>query len=198
MLETGRLAYIYLLGVYLGDGHISQHPRTTGLSISLDPRYPEVIGEIVRAIETVAGREPSRRDRSTRLGEATVVTSYAPFWPQLFPQHGPGKKHRRPIDLAPWQAAMTKQHPGNLIRGLIHSDGSRCVNRFRTPLPSGRTAAYAYPRYFFTNYSEDIQRIFCEHCALLGIRWTRSSRKNISVANRESVATLDALVGPKR
>jgi hypothetical protein len=49
------------------------------------------------------------------------------------------------------------------IRGLIHSDGSGVINRFETLLPSGRVAQYAYPRCFFTNYSADIRRIFCEH-----------------------------------
>jgi hypothetical protein len=81
---------------------------------------------------------------------------------------------------------------------LIHSDGSRVVNRFKTELPSGRVAAYAYVRYFFTNYSDDIRAIFCEHCDLLGIRWTRSSFKNVSVAHRHGVAILDSFVGPKR
>jgi hypothetical protein len=48
-----------------------------------------------------------------------------------------------------------------------------------------------------SNYSADIRRIFCDHCDLLGIRWTQSSFKNISIANRESVTTLDSFIGPK-
>jgi hypothetical protein len=71
------------------------------------------------------------------------------------------------------------------------------INRFSTKLPSGRVRKDAYPRYFFTNYSGDIRRIFCDHCELLGIRWTRSSFKNISVSHRDSVALLDEFVGPK-
>jgi hypothetical protein len=54
------------------------------------------------------------------------------------------------------------------------------------------------PRYFFTNYSPDIRTIFCEHRDLLGIRWTQSSFKNISIAHRDSVAKLDEFIGPKR
>jgi hypothetical protein len=65
-------------------------------------------------------------------------------------------------------------------------------------LPSGRRAEYAYPRYFFSNLSADIRALFCEYCDRLGIRWTQSSRRNISVSHRESVALLDAFVGPKR
>jgi hypothetical protein len=65
----------------------------------------------------------------------------------------------------------------------------------RTLLPSGRVAEYAYVRYFFTNYSADIRRIFCEQCDLLGIHWTQSSFKNISIAHRDSVAILDSFIG---
>ncbi len=71
------------------------------------------------------------------------------------------------------------------------------MNRFKTKLPSGRVAEYAYPRYFFTNYSEDIRRIFCEHCELIGVRWTQSNPRNISVSHRDSVAILDSFIGPK-
>jgi hypothetical protein len=102
------------------------------------------------------------------------------------------------IRLADWQREITGAHPEELIRGLIHSDGSRCNNRFKVKLPSGRVGSYAYVRYFFTNYSADIRGIFCEHCDLLGIRWTQSSFKNISIAHRDSVALLDSFVGPKR
>ncbi len=31
------------------------------------------------------------------------VSAYSRSWPCLFPQHGPGMKHTRPIYLAPWQ-----------------------------------------------------------------------------------------------
>jgi len=85
-----------------------------------------------------------------------------------------------------------------LLRGLIHSDGARCLNRFATKLSSGRMARYEYPRYFFSNLSDDIRRIFCEHCELLGIRWTQSNHRNISVSHRDSVALLDTFVEPKR
>ena len=127
-----------------------------------------------------------------------VVLASSPLWALAFPQHGPGRKHERPIVLERWQAEITARHPEALLRGLIHSDGCRSVNRFRTKLPSGRVVGYAYPRYFFSNLSADIRGIFCEHCDLLGIRWTQSNPRNISVAHRRSVAILDGFVGPKR
>ena len=61
----------------------------------------------------------------------------------------------------------------------------------------GRVATYEYPRYFFSNLSDDIRRIFCEHCELLGIRWTQSNPRNISISHRRSVALMDEFIGPK-
>ena len=117
--------------------------------------------------------------------------------PALFPQMGPGPKHERPIVLAPWQREIVEAHPWPFVRGLIHSDGCRTVNRFKTRLPSGRVAEYAYPRYFFSNLSADIRRLFCESCEQLGLRWTQSNHRNISISHRTSVALLDENVGPK-
>ena len=57
---------------------------------------------------------------------------------------------------------------------------------------------YAYPRYFFTQVSKDIQELFCHSCRQLGIDYSFSGRgKDVSIHRRESVARLDAFVGPK-
>ena len=126
-----------------------------------------------------------------------TIESASTRWPLLFPQYGRGRKHERPIRLQTWQQDLVDTFPQELLRGLIHSDGCRTVNRFTTTLPSGRVAEYAYPRYFFTNISADIRELFCRTCEVLGIRWTQSNHRNISVSHRRSVAALDAFVGPK-
>ena len=117
--------------------------------------------------------------------------------PTSSPRWARGRKHERPIVLAPWQREIVDAHPWPFVRGLIHSDGCRTVNRFKTRLPSGRVAEYAYPRYFFSNLSADIRGLFCESCEQLGLRWTQSNHRNISISHRTSVALLDENVGPK-
>ena len=87
--------------------------------------------------------------------------------------------------LAEWQREIVDGHPEQFLRGLIHSDGCRTVNRFTTTLPSGRVAEYAYPRYFFSNLSADIRGLFCAYCERLGVRWTQSNPRNISVSHRQ-------------
>jgi hypothetical protein len=186
-------AYAYLLGLYLGDDCLN--PNGSQLMIALDARYRRIVGEAEEAIRrTVPGvvvRRYCPKVNAVRVLAATTI------WRQAFPQHGRGRKHERTIELTAWQREITTLFPRELLRGLIHSDGCRSVNRFKTNLPSGRVAAYEYPRYFFSNLSEDIRRIFCEHCELLGIRWTQSNPRNISISHRKSVALMDEFIGPK-
>ena len=105
---------------------------------------------------------------------------------------GPGRKHLRPIRLEPWQLRITEREPRALLRGLIHSDGSRYVAAVHR-----RGRSYRYARYSFSNRSDDIKAIFCSHLDLLGIGWTRPNEKDIAVARRADVAALDGFVGPK-
>jgi len=189
--------YSYLLGLYLGDGCL-QLSRTGSVSlvITLDASYQ---GIVEAAAEALGACFPDTRIRrfARAGGSVTAVGVGHPALPFAFPQHGAGRKHMRPIEFERWQREITAAFPRELLRGLIHSDGCRTVNRFKTKLPSGRVAVYQYPRYFFSNLSEDIRRIFCEHCELLGIRWTQSNPRNISISHRKSVALMDEFIGPK-
>jgi hypothetical protein len=186
-------AYAYLLGLYLGDGHLAaQRGSTYTLRITLDAAHPRIAAEAMIAIVRLM---PSRNPRVGRAREvrALKVECGSRWWPTLLPQHGPGRKHSRPIRLEPWQRLITELHPHELLRGLIHSDGCRYVARQRG---SGRT--YEYVRYAFSNRSEDIKQIFCDHADLLGVAWTRPSDVMIQVARRDAVAILDEFIGPKR
>jgi hypothetical protein len=189
--------YAYLLGLYLGDGCI--HVLPSGFAtivITLDSSYQGIVEEGDAALASCFPDTPVRRLLRME-GSVTVLQLSHPALPFAFPQHGAGRKHLRPIELEAWQEEITTRHPRELLRGLIHSDGCRTMNRFKTKLPSGRVAPYDYPRYFFSNLSDDIRRIFCEHCELLGIRWTQSNPRNISVSHRRSVALMDEFIGPK-
>lgn len=190
-------SYSYLLGLYLGDGCISLKARGGAqMAIVCDAAYPDLVEDCWAALILV-----SLNPRVTRYvpkGQRCVrLLSAWKRWPEVFPQHGPGRKHDRKIELAAWQREVVDRFPKEFLRGLLHSDGCRTVNRFSTLLPSGRVAEYAYPRWFFSNRSDDIRALFCEYCERLGIRWTQSNPRNISVSHRTSVALLDSFVPAK-
>jgi hypothetical protein len=112
--------------------------------------------------------------------------------PCVLPQHGPGRKHERRIVLTRWQQDLIEADPWSLIRGLIHSDGCRAINRVRV---HGKW--YSYPRYFFANESRDILAIMGCALDLAGVAWRYNRPNSISVARQDGVALLDARVGPK-
>ena len=196
-MPSAHQGKIHLLGVYLGDGHIAVRGRgKCWLRIFLDGAYPEIVDEVVTAVGLASLGKAVSVYRVPGSNVRVIQCAWK-RWPEAFPQHGPGRKHERPIVLDDWQRAVVEAHPAAFVRGLIHSDGCRTVNRFTTRLPSGRVAEYAYPRYFFSNLSSDIRGLFCWAFDLLGVRWTQSNPRNISVSHRSSVAILEEVAGPK-
>jgi len=180
-------SYVYLLGLYLGDGCLSEHAREVyRLRITLDTAYPGIIDEASRAIHEVRGRPA----HLVRCDTACIqVSSYWKAWPCLFPQHGAGKKHERKIALEAWQLGLADRWPELLLRGLIHSDGCRFQS-------TGR--GWSWPRYSFYNRSEDIRDLFSRACDRLGLRWTTSGKYTLYVSRKADVAALDHFIGPKR
>jgi hypothetical protein len=188
-------SYGYLLGLYLGDGCISRSARRDvwALRISCDDHWPGLQDECARAIVAVM---PHNRVSRVRAPGCHSVQSYSKHWPCLFPQHGSGVKHQRCIELEPWQREIVEAEPRPFLRGLFHSDGCRITNWTVRPM-AGASKRYEYPRYFFSNRSEDILGLCTWALALLGIAWRRNGRCSVSVARREAVAALDEFVGPK-
>ncbi|HYK96905.1 MAG TPA: hypothetical protein VEU77_00800, partial [Candidatus Acidoferrales bacterium] len=116
------------------------------------------------------------------------VSSFGACWFKLFPQHGPGRKHKRTIALEGWQEDIVRSEAMAFLRGLIESDGCRFDR-----LVGGKR----YPAYEFTNRSTDILAMFCWTCDLLGLHYTRPSACDVSIARRADVARLDLEIGPK-
>lgn len=191
-------SYAYLLGLYLGDGCISSHPHGGHyLRIACADAWPGLI-DLCRAAVTAV--RPDDRVYVLRKQGCVMVTAYGRHWPCLLPQHGPGRKHERPIVLESWQQDIVDAHPWEFIRGLIHSDGCRTMN-WTTRVVRGQKKRYEYPRYWFTNVSDDIRQLFTDTLDKVGVEWKHCTRAgkpyNISVAKRASVALMDARVGPK-
>ncbi|MFF6997032.1 transcriptional regulator [Streptomyces sp. NPDC008313] len=191
-------AYAYLLGFYLGDGCINASRRGVYvLRIVCDNAWPGLIDACEAAMRSV---RPENSVYRVKKQGCKAVTSSSKHWPCLFPQHGPGKKHDRAIVLESWQQEIVDSYPWEFIRGLIHSDGCRITN-WTTRLVGGERKRYEYPRYFFTNKSDDIRKLFTDTLDTVGVGWTTLSRGsdplNISIARKASVALMDAHVGPK-
>ena len=191
--EIGGM-YVYLLGLYLGDGNLVQvRKRVWKLRVTLDQRYESIVQRCEAAIVAVSAHTAGR---AHKIGCIDVYSTWK-HWVCLFPQHGRGPKHRRPIALAEWQRVLVDAYPGEFVRGLIHSDGCRALNRI-THRRNGVSKTYTYPRYMFSNRSADIRQLFTEACAAIGVESRPNNWFSISVARKRSVAILEEVVGPKR
>ncbi|MFD9455291.1 helix-turn-helix domain-containing protein [Streptomyces sp. NPDC059985] len=192
-------AYSYVLGLYLGDGHISRYSqhRAPNLMITCDDKWPGLMNLAEQAIRRVFPGNKVCRVRKTGCHNVKVYSQHLEC---LFPQHGPGRKHERRIVLEAWQQEIVDAHPWEFVRGLIHSDGCRVMN-WTTRTVGGVTKRYEYPRYFFTNKSDDIRKLCTDTLTKVGVEWTVLARGcdpfNVSVARKASVALMDAHVGAK-
>ena len=103
------------------------------------------------------------------------------------------RKHARSLKLEAWQFAAVLSSPWPFLRGAIHTDGCRFINR---------TGRYEYPSYHFSNRSTDIAALVWLTSRRVGLnpRATYDGRRlawSIRLNRREDVARLDHFVGPK-
>jgi LAGLIDADG-like domain len=187
-LPADPAVYTYLLGLYLGDGHLVTKAKVPVLRVACSDCWPGPIDQCESAMLAVLAKNVQRVQK---VG-CVSVQSYSNHWPCLLPQHGPGRKHERPIRLTDWQQPLVDDNPGHFLRGLFHSDGCRATNRVTQ---AGKT--YFYPRYMFSNESADIMGLCQQALDRLGISWRMCRPNQLSVARREAVAELDVHVGPK-
>jgi hypothetical protein len=179
--------YAELLGLYLGDGYVVQMARTHRLRLYLDSRYSRDVNE-ARALLTRCFPQNPIGTAHGHGGRMTILSVYSSHLPCLFPQHGAGMKHERPIHLEPWQQRLVDTAPWRFLRGCIRSDGCNYINR---------TGPYEYLSYDFANHSADILDLFATTCESVGVEYRRYA-KAIRIYRRASVALMKANVGLKR
>lgn len=183
--ENLHAPYAYIFGMYLGDGSISQMKRVHRLRIALDKKYPNIIQTCVTKLASLF--LDNQVGIINSIG-CIYVSLYHKHLPQIFPQDGAGKKHDRDIILENWQETIVDQYPLEFLRGLYHSDGSRSQN-----IVNGRN----YPRYTFSNVSDDIRKLFTDTAEKLGLHWTTANARNVAISRQDDVAWLDERIGAK-
>jgi hypothetical protein len=57
---------------------------------------------------------------------------------------------------------------------------------------------WSWPRYSFSQVSDDIRAIFCYACDRMGFRRTKAGERTIYISRKADVALLDTFIGPKR
>jgi hypothetical protein len=165
-----------LLGLHLGDGCISDGARTR-LRIHLDAKYRRMNEEIKALLRRCFPSNPvgqpaaPKSQWSGRTDTLVILFVYSSHMACLFLQHGPGRKHKRKIELEDWQWALVTASPWRSLRGCIRSDGCAFINRTDIHRPQ----PYEYLSYHFGNLSKDMIDMFTAACDLGGVHDYRVS-----------------------
>jgi intein-encoded DNA endonuclease-like protein len=183
-----RKNYAYVLGLYLGDGDISKVNYTYRIRIVQDSKYPNILRSIEESLQQLL---PNNKVQCKKhyLFNSHILSAYSQHIPEMFPQHGLGRKHTRKIELEDWQQTIVDEFPIEFLRGLYHSDGSRSVVRNK-----GSKRSYVW--YQFAQKSLDIRKLYTDTLDKLGIAWTQQHR-NTSVYRKVHTEFLDQVLGPK-
>ena len=183
-----RSDYYYLLGQYLGDGHIVKTPRSYKLRIFSSDCYGKIYDKIVDSIFTITNNKVNYIQKQG----CKEVYVYSSIIPTLFPQYGPGKKHTRKIELTDWQ--LDNIDYASLLKGLLQSDGCYYYSR----------GAWLYN---FVNCSLDIINIYRSCLDNLNIehRFRARGMNNrvsqayvVTVSKKDSVIKMYDLIGSKK
>lgn len=188
--------YSYILGLYLGDGYINKQGRTYKIRIFLDGKYKNLNDFVRRELSLLFPKNKIGTLKTKKLNSTDtsmeIIYCHNNYIPDLFPQHGPKKKHERTILLEDWQLEIIE--PSYLLTGLFHSDGSYYMNN--------KTKKNEYS---FSNYSLEIIQIFkncLEHynisnnvCKTI---INENTKYQVFITNRESVEKLNNLIGDKK
>ena len=107
-IPSDPAAYAYLLGLYLGDGHLVTKAKVPVLRVYCADSWPGLIDLCETAMLTVLAKKVQRVQKRG----CVAVQSYSGHWPCMLPQHGPGPKHKRMIRLTEWQHPLIETNHG--------------------------------------------------------------------------------------
>jgi hypothetical protein len=191
LVDSKKEAYAYLLGLYLGDGHIVKtKPLKNGnavykFRIFQDAKYTNLIQLCIDKMKILFESEVNIINKPG----CKEIFCYKNNIPEIFPQHGPGKKHTREIVLQAWQKDIVRIYPKDFLKGLIHSDGCRYLS-----VPGNIDSI----KYEFKNTSSDILGYFDWACSLLDVDTRRHSCGKASILRtKKDVNIFESFIGPK-
>lgn len=97
-------------------------------------RYRDLITLAQRTMERVRGRG-GRAGTAPKIGCIEIYATWN-HWPCLFPQHGVGRKHLRPILLDDWQKRIVGVYPRQLLRQIFRNACDALSIRYRNSKPT--------------------------------------------------------------
>lgn len=187
--EIPSKSYAYLLGMYLGDGHITQGKGKKHAILVITQNLDDdiAINDIKRHMANIFSYVTPYVHKKKNANACDIRIGCNQNVLPLFPQHGRGAKHKRKIELTNWQKDHIRKEPWAFIKGLLHSDGSKFYNK------CNKTWTWE-----FKNKSQDIIDIFKWACDLVDLYYTYGKKGSVCFYKKEYVSILNEKVGEKR
>ena len=187
-------SFSHLLGLFAaGGGYDAEQQR---LSLRFGQAAPFVVSGAVASLVLTAPGRPVRWALSVP-DRADVLSCAWSEWERLLPAALLRREEHACAGclLGPGHRALAEREPHAFVRGLLEAGGRRVVNRGVRRRRDGTSVEYAYPRYLFTSADALARGLLCAGCEQIGVRWTQSRPRTISVAERTSIELLDSFVG---
>ena len=174
--RADRLTYLVSrLGQYLGDGWIDLNGRrgvlppghrcaarrTRDQSTKVQPVRSSTIVVPLNRDRPGVPRQGVRERRRWSIRPTSLALSV--------PAGAPGKKHDRRIVLEPWQEQIASDRSSRDSFGSRADPERRCGERSIECPWRQRYIRYEYPRYQFTNVSDDIRDTVHDACDVVGV-----------------------------
>ena len=138
---------------------------------------------------------------SAESGLPVRPRSISKHWPCLFPQHGPGQEARARDHARSHGNRRSSTPTLGSSSGVSSTPTAAGSSNWTTRLVRGEQKRYEYPRYFFTNKSDDIRQAVHRHARPRSASSGQSSPGQRPVQHlrrpQASVALMDTHVGPK-
>lgn len=195
-LKGKEKEFSFILGAYLGDGHVVKNSRCEKLSIYNNIIDTNVIAEQVRCLSIIFPNNSVSTYKQLNSNCLEVNVNHSKM-KEIF-NHASGKKHERKIKLDNLQRNIVNKFPKEFLKGLFWSDGSRYLHK---------QGKYEYILYNFTNVSKDIIDLCSFYLEFLDIdhrinshlpKINNRSKKWVITTTSRSSKILDTFIGPKR
>ena len=167
-----------LIGVILGDGHISVHPRTECLRIVLSANNQGSVDRYARLVGIVFGKEPHVAKR--KKTNAVNITLYEKHIARRLGIHVGAQAGVR-ITVPEW-IQLSKMFQLRYLRGLYEAEGCYCVHK----------PTYTY-KFVFSNRHRDLLKIVYEMLVGFGFH-PHMTKRDVQVSRRLEVEKLIKLV----
>lgn len=171
-----------LVGILLGDGHISQYQVSIALNSVADSEYVSYVENLIKAVFPTLRIQKSKKSHENLLRIYINSVQASEYFKNM------GITSGKP--LIPTWIFSKRKYQVACMRGLIDTEGSVAISSKMT-----LTGVSNYKQIIFTNLNPVLQSFVKNTLTMLEIKCSEKIAKNIYISSRRSILEFVDLVG---